>query len=194
MNLGVYDAPMPTKNPRLTITLQPSLAVTLRRLSDLTGNSQSSIITEALEGAEHVFSRVVQVLEAAEKAKAQLKGRSAQTLDRAQAQIEAQLQIVLNEFDSSADRSLGVLQMLSDSTPAGRSSASPVAASAPERRSASDGSEGGLVATGKRRRSAVASASEVAEGGGLTPLSNRGVRSLPGAMKKSPRRGRNGSV
>ena len=56
---------MATKNPRLTITLQPSLAAQLRRLSELTGNSQSSLIAELLEGSGPVFDRMIKVMEAA---------------------------------------------------------------------------------------------------------------------------------
>ena len=59
---------MPAKNPRLTITLQPVLAAQLRRLSELTGNSQSALIAELLEGSEPIFTRMIQVLEAAEQA------------------------------------------------------------------------------------------------------------------------------
>ena len=60
---------MATKNPRLTITLTPSLAAQLRRLSELTGNSQSSLIAELLDGSGPVFDKMIQVLEAAAIAK-----------------------------------------------------------------------------------------------------------------------------
>ena len=56
---------MTTKNPRLTITLEPALAAQIKRMSELTGNSQSAIISELLDGSAPVFERVIKVLEAA---------------------------------------------------------------------------------------------------------------------------------
>ena len=79
---------MPAKNPRLTITLQPSLAAQLRKLSELTGNSQSSMIGELLEGSGPVFDRMIQVLEAAKKAKEAMRGRLADDMEQAQANVE----------------------------------------------------------------------------------------------------------
>ena len=67
---------MTTKNPRLTITLQPALSAQFRRLSELTGQSQSSIIAELLSGSEPVLERMIRVLEAAEAAKGELRGVS----------------------------------------------------------------------------------------------------------------------
>lgn len=91
---------MPAKNPRLTITLEPTLAAQLRRLSQLTGSSQSKLIAELLEGSEQVFSRLIQVLEAAETAKASLKGSTADSIKDAQTRVEHQLGLVLADFDT----------------------------------------------------------------------------------------------
>lgn len=90
---------MPAKNPRLTITLQPSLAAQLRRLSELTGNSQSALIGELLEGSGPVFDRMIQVLEAAEAAKESMRGRLAGDMERAQTKMEGALGMVLEGFD-----------------------------------------------------------------------------------------------
>lgn len=59
---------MPTKNPRLTITISPTLAVQLRQVSRLTGHSQAGVISDLLEGSAEVFDRLIIVLEAAEEA------------------------------------------------------------------------------------------------------------------------------
>lgn len=91
---------MPTKNPRLSLTLDPSLAAILRRLSELTGNSQSKIIAEILQGSEHIFAKIVRVLEAAEKAKAEVRGRALANLEEAHGRVDAQLELVIDEFDS----------------------------------------------------------------------------------------------
>lgn len=99
MNLGIYDAPMPTLNPRLTITLEPMLATQLRRLSELTGNSQSKLIAEILEGSTEVFARLIQVLEAAEIAKGSIKGKAAEDMKHAQQRMEAQFGLLLDDWD-----------------------------------------------------------------------------------------------
>lgn len=91
---------MTTKNPRLTITLTPTLAAQLREISRLTGNSQSSLIAELLEGSQPVLDRVIKVLTAAEGAKQALKGRIAEDIDHAQTKMEAQLGLALEQFDT----------------------------------------------------------------------------------------------
>ena len=90
---------MPAKNPRLTITLQPSLAAQLRKLSELTGNSQSGLIGELLEGSGPVFDRMIQVLEAAKTAKEAMRGRIAGDMEQAQTRLEKGLGMALEGFD-----------------------------------------------------------------------------------------------
>lgn len=87
---------MATKNPRLTITLQPALAAQLRRLSELTGNSQSALISELLDGSGPVFDRLIKVLEAAEAAKDSMKGGVARDMRDAQERVEQQLGLMLD--------------------------------------------------------------------------------------------------
>ena len=90
---------MPTKNPRLTITLEPSLAAQLRTLSELTGNSQSSLIAELLEGSGPVFDRMIQVLQAAKTAKEAMRGRLVSDMEDAQTKMEGALGIAMDGFD-----------------------------------------------------------------------------------------------
>jgi hypothetical protein len=90
---------MPAKNPRLTITLEPSTAAQLRRLSELTGNSQSALISELLTSSNNVFSRLIRVLEAANDAKATMTGQFSADLQAAQARIEDQLGLMLDLVD-----------------------------------------------------------------------------------------------
>ena len=94
---------MPTSNPRLTITLEPRLAAQLRLLSTLTGNSQSKLISEMLEGSSGVLDRVIRVLEAAELAKAEMKGNVARDMAHAQQRIEVQLGLSLEEEQEVTD-------------------------------------------------------------------------------------------
>lgn len=96
---------MPTKNPRLTITLQPALADQLRRLSALTGNSQSALISELLDGSGPVFDRMISILEAAKQATSNMRGKIAADLETAQNQLENVLGIALDHM-SDAEKAI----------------------------------------------------------------------------------------
>lgn len=93
---------MPTLNPRLTITLEPTLAAQLRRLSELTGNSQSKLIAELLEGSTEVFDRLIRLLEAAHTAKDSLRSSTVKDLEAAQAKVEQQLGLALDTMDTAS--------------------------------------------------------------------------------------------
>lgn len=93
---------MPAVNPRITVTLQPQVHAILRELSRLTGNSQSALIAELLLESVPVFERMTTVLQAAEQLKQQgveARGEITRSLDRAQARIEQQLGLVLDDMD-----------------------------------------------------------------------------------------------
>jgi hypothetical protein len=154
---------MPAKNPRLTITLQPTLAAQLRRLSELTGNSQSSLIAELLEGSTPVFDRMIVLLEAAHQAKEAMRGQVVEGLDQAQAKLEKQMGLALDTWDTAAAPLLDQMEAIK------------------RRAKASAGAPGGARAAGRSRSA----------GGGkrgtATPPSNRGVRSTPDKPKKSTR-------
>lgn len=139
---------MPAKYPRLTITMRPGLHALLRRLSELTGQSQSALIFELLDGAEPVLSKVIRLLEAATLAKEEMRGKLAQEMQGAQARIESQLALSLDAIGEDDVQSL-----LSEEV------------EGPQRRRKGAG--------GPRVRG-VPAALPVP----LTPLSNRGVRSL----------------
>jgi hypothetical protein len=90
---------MPTLNPRITITLTPAVATVLRELSKLAGNSQSAIVGELLETSLPVFERVVAALRAADTIQSSAKAEIAAGLDRAQAKLEGQLGLLLEDMD-----------------------------------------------------------------------------------------------
>lgn len=144
---------MATKNPRLTITLQPSLAAQLRRLSELTGNSQSSLIAELLEGSGPVFDRMIKVMEAAKTAKEAMRGKIAGDIEAAQSKIEGALGVALEGFDSFTGSLLDEAETV---TRRARRQGAASVARAPA---------GGLGAAAP------------------TPISNRGVRYDPKATK-----------
>ena len=97
---------MPATNPRLSITLAPSVAAVLRELSALTGNSQSAMVAELLEEAQPVFTRMIRILRAAEQAKKAVKEELVAGMDAAQERLEAQLGLALGEMDEFEGRLL----------------------------------------------------------------------------------------
>lgn len=159
MHFRGYDAPMPTLNPRITITLDEATALQLRRLSELTGNSQSKLVSELLQESGSVFSRTIVVLEAAQRAKEALKTGSAARLSSAQGRVEAELGMSLPEpLDTSTLPLFGVVEKI-----ARRGS-----------RQRSSGTEASTVQERSRRATGAVKVPQVSQS---TPLSNRGVRS-----------------
>jgi hypothetical protein len=140
---------MSTTNPRLTITLQPSVSAQIRELSRLTKNSQSAVISELLESSSPVFERLIQVLTAAETAKAELSGQVHRDLQAAQVRIERQMGLVMADFGDVTKPLLDKVEKISRRT----------------RRATPGPGEAG-AARGPRGARRVSP----------TPLSNRGVR------------------
>jgi hypothetical protein len=91
---------MPTKNPRLSITFQPSFKARLERLSAITGNSQGALAAELLEGCIPAIDRLIKLLEAATAARADVLGKLVSDMEQAQTRVEAQLGLALGEFDT----------------------------------------------------------------------------------------------
>ena len=100
---------MPAKSPRITVTLTPAVAAALRTMSELAGNSQSAIVGEILEQSTPMFERVVKVLQAAKRLKEssnrereRIASSIADDLEVAQARLEAQLGLQLEDLDRTA--------------------------------------------------------------------------------------------
>jgi hypothetical protein len=158
---------MPTKNPRLTITIEPTLSAQLRRLSELTGNSQSKLIAEMLEGSGAIFERLILVLEAAKTAKESIRGKVAEDIGDAQARIENQLGLILEDFDQTTAPLLQGAEAIT--------------------RRARKGSAG----VGAARPHTPPTAAAALPGASVTPLSNRGVRSTANPRKTAKATGAN---
>ena len=97
----LYDAPMTTQNPRVSITLKPSNHAQLKELSRLTGNSQSALIAEIIEQSEPVFARIISVLSAAHTAKQEALDQVIGDMERAQARIEQAVGLSLADFEET---------------------------------------------------------------------------------------------
>lgn len=146
---------MPAKHPRLTITMQPTLHAIFRRLSELTGQSQSQLVFELLDGVQDPLIKVIRLLETAGEAKQQLHGTLAFNLNDAQDRVERQLGLVLED--------LGEPEYIRDSAYQERTPLRPRSRPRPLL-SAAAAAEGGI---GPKR----------------PPSSNRGVRSLTNTAK-----------
>lgn len=93
---------MATSNPRITVTLQPQVHVVLKRLSELTKNSQSALVGELLSESLPVFERMVEVLGAAEKLREkgmQVSGEISEALQTAHDRLERQIGFSLDVMD-----------------------------------------------------------------------------------------------
>jgi hypothetical protein len=73
---------VPTKNPRLSVVLPPSLAATLADLAHETGDSASSLVRGLLEQTEPALLRMLELVRAAKLAKGQIGSGVSQTMDR----------------------------------------------------------------------------------------------------------------
>lgn len=138
---------MPTINPRITITLKPEVHAVLKRLSALTENSQSAIVSELLESSLSVFERMVSLLETAKKIKAegmQVPDEFLAGLEAAQGRLEGQLGLALGDIDAGCRPVLEVAEKV-------------------RRRAGRQAGDSLLAASSRPARAAP------------TPLSNRGV-------------------
>ena len=92
---------MPTKNPRINVTLSPSLDLVLGEMADLTRSSKSSVIRGVLEGAEPALVRAVALMRAADTAHREVRLSVADGLQRAQDKAEAQLASLFAAADAA---------------------------------------------------------------------------------------------
>lgn len=92
---------MPTFNPRVNVTLSPSLFDLVGRLATLQGASRSQVLRELLEAAEPALQRAVALMQAAERSKGAVREGLGDSLMRAQDRIEAELGKHLDLVDST---------------------------------------------------------------------------------------------
>ena len=79
---------MPTLNPRINVTLSPSLDSLVGRLAVFQRCSKSSVLRELLEAAEPALERVAALMEAAQKASSSVRVDLARSLERSQEAAE----------------------------------------------------------------------------------------------------------
>jgi hypothetical protein len=88
-------------NPRVQVTLSPSLDALLVRLATHQGSSKSQVLRELFEAAEPALHRVVALMDAAATAKDEVHTGLARSLDRAQDAIEDGLAIAIHRLDAA---------------------------------------------------------------------------------------------
>nr|WP_238727780.1 ribbon-helix-helix domain-containing protein [Micrococcus luteus] len=103
---------MPAANPRVSVTLTPSMDAILKRLSDVSGQSKSSIIAEILEQSHPVFERMAAILETAKTATQEAKERMASNLEDAHAKLLEQAGIVGDLFEEQTADLVGELEQI----------------------------------------------------------------------------------
>ena len=92
---------MPTKNPRVNVTLSPSLDALVARMAGHQRLSKSQVLRELLESAEPALQRAAALMDAASQATAAVKERLGSSLSAAQDQAEANLAHQLAHLDAA---------------------------------------------------------------------------------------------
>jgi len=80
---------MATKRARFTISLNPNMYATLKRLSELGGEPLSKIVSDILESIHDPFMRTVALMEAAATAPQQVKDGLRQTVENTERDLYA---------------------------------------------------------------------------------------------------------
>lgn len=127
---------MPTLNPRINVTLSPTLDQLVSRLAVMQRVSKSQVLRELLEAAEPALQRAVTLMESASQASSAVKENLARSLTRAQDKAEAHLADMLGQMDQVSADLVQQAEAIRGRRPhaSGKRSA-PRAASAPKRAS-----------------------------------------------------------
>lgn len=90
---------MPTKKPRITITLEPHSHEVLSRLSSASRQSMASIVTDILDTAIPSLERVVVVLERAATASQDVRDGVAAAIERAERDLMPSMLAAIDQSD-----------------------------------------------------------------------------------------------
>jgi multidrug efflux pump subunit AcrA (membrane-fusion protein) len=92
---------MPTTNPRVAVTLPPSLDLLVGRMARLQRISKSAVLRELLEAAEPALARACALMEAATKSVNAVKTGLADHLAATQDEAEKTLGSLLRQMDTA---------------------------------------------------------------------------------------------
>ena len=143
---------MPTLNPRVNVTLSPSLDMLVSRLAVLERVSKSMVLRELLEAAQPALQAAVALMDAAEGAGVEARNR------------------IANDMQKTIDAAAGVqhlaLQVAANNTRDIVAEAEAIRGRRPSRQARVSGSAGTVAVAVKRQKTTK-----------RPPLSNRGVKS-----------------
>lgn len=108
---------MPTINPRINVTLSPSLYDLVSRLATHQRASKSQVLRELLEAAEPALQRAATLMDSASKASAAIKEKLGRSLSAAQDQAEAQLGLQLAHLDAASEDLVSAAQAIRSRRP-----------------------------------------------------------------------------
>jgi hypothetical protein len=94
---------MPTLNPRLNVTLSPSLYDLVGRLAGLQRVSRANVLRELLEASAPSLARAVALMEAAQRAKPELLRGLAASMASSQDRIEEVMERALATIERQGD-------------------------------------------------------------------------------------------
>lgn len=108
---------MTTTNPRVHVTLSPSLFDLVGSMARAQRVSRSQVLRELLEAAEPALQRVVKMIEAAERAKGAVKAGFAEELLRSQQVLERELEHNLSMVDGVSTDLVSLAQRIEGRRP-----------------------------------------------------------------------------
>lgn len=94
---------MPTKNPRINVTLSPSLDLLCSRLAKHQRLSKSQVLRELLETAEPALQRAVTLMDAAKTASAEARTGLAHSMTRGIEAAEDSMAVIMSRLDRAQD-------------------------------------------------------------------------------------------
>lgn len=146
---------MPTRKHRVTVTLEPRTAEVVKRMAELQGRSQASVISELIEEVAEPMERTLALVEAAAAAPKQVRDG----LRASAEQIEDQLRKSVQAFGHESDDLLEFLERASNAS---------------DERASRSADDDARKASGSARRRPARSAKKRAKKKGQPPGSNHG--------------------
>lgn len=143
---------MPTLNPRVNVTLSPSLDSLVSRLAELERVSKSMVLRELLEAAEPSLLQAVALMEAAKGASVNARERMAASMQKTIEDVNVMRNLSL---EIAATRTRDIV-----------AEAEAIRGRRPSRQARVSGSAGTVAVAAKRQKTSK-----------RPPLSNRGVKS-----------------
>lgn len=90
---------MPTKKPRVAVTLKPETHEVIERLAALQGRSRGSVIAELLDAVTPALSRTVALMDAAQQAPKQVQQGLAATIEQMERELVGEQASALAQLD-----------------------------------------------------------------------------------------------